>query len=473
MLEIKGKYTTAKVMIDDVEESCMQQIYAMTNHVAFTNPIVIMPDTHAGKSSVIGFTMPLTDKVIPNVTGVDLSCGVLTANIGNDLSLNKDYLYEIEDKIRTIIPTGSNIRKRSSIPSKFFEKNFLWKQLNDNIKKFILNYNKKFNTNYKYIEINYNWFLDMCNRIGMKQDAELAIGTMGGSNHFIEIGQSKITGNFWITIHSGSRNFGKMICEYHQCRAKDILENKRKVILNDRINNIRKNFIGQDIEIEIDKVKKELGLDFNFNINGMEFLEGQDAINYFIDSIVANSYASFNRNVMLNDILKILKKDVLDKIETIHNYIDFDDMIIRKGAIASYIGIKSVIPFTMADGIIICEGKSNPEWNMSSCHGSGRKFSRSQASKNLDINEFKRQMNGIVTTSVSKNNLDESPDSYKSSKIIEDAIEPTVNILDRVLPILNIKDKGETLTWKERKEKDKKDKVRKSNRRDMRKMKGY
>ena len=472
MLEIRGKYTTAKIMIDEVEESCLKQIYTMVNNPVFTEPIVIQPDTHSGKGSVIGFTMKLGSKIIPAIVGVDISCGMLSFNVGNSITDNKDKLLKIDEKIRNIIPFGNNIQKRSSVPSKYFENNFPWNEANIIANKFVVNYNEKFKTDFKFIEFNYDWFLKKQKEIGMRQDAEMAIGTLGGGNHFIEIGKSVNTGDIWITIHCGSRNFGKELCDFHQNKAKKNLESKRNVVLKGRIEEIKKTSIPNEIEFKIKEAKKELGLDFtDININGMEYLEGQDAMNYFLDMIFTQFYAMFNRKTISENILKTIGISVKDSIECNHNYINFDDMIIRKGAISSYIGEKMIIPFNMADGLLICEGKSNSEWNFSAPHGAGRLMSRGEANKKVDIEKFKFRMKDVVSTSVGKSTLDEAPQAYKDPKMIESAIEPTANIIDRVKPILNLKDGGDSMTWKERKEKVKAEKSRDLDRKEMRKLK--
>jgi len=473
MLEIKGKYTTAFVYIDDVEQECIDQIYRMVNNPAFTEQISIMPDTHAGKGSVIGFTMPLTGKIIPNIVGVDIGCGMLSFNVGNAITENKDKLLKLDEKIRNVVPFGNQIQQRSSVPSKYFEKNFPWDEANDIAKKFIVTYNRKFGTDFKFVEFNYNWFLNKSKEIGMRQDAEMAIGTLGGGNHFIEVGKSANTGEIWVTIHCGSRNFGKEICDYHQNKAKKILDNKRKFGLRDKIEEIKRTSDGRDIAGKIKEAKIEMGLDFtDVNINGMEFLEGQDAMNYFLDMIFTQVYAKFNRKRISENILKTLGSDAKEMIECTHNYINFNDMIIRKGAISSYVGDKMIIPFNMADGLLICEGKSNKDWNFSSPHGAGRIMSRGEANRKVDLEKFKFRMKGIVSTSVGKSTLDEAPQVYKDAKMIEAAIADTATIIDRVKPILNLKDGGDSMTWKERREKQKNEKSRELNRREMRKMKG-
>lgn len=473
MLEVRGKYTTAKIMIDEIEETALKQIHSMVNHPAFTEPIAIMVDCHAGKGSVIGFTMPITEKIIPAVIGVDISCGMLAFNVGDSISENKDKLLKIDEKIRTIVPFGNQIQQRSSVPSKYFEKNYPWKEATDIAKKFTVEYNRKFGTDFKYVEYTYDWFLNKCKSIGMRQDAEMAIGTLGSGNHFIEVGKSVNNGDIWVTVHCGSRNFGLSVCNFHQNKAKKILEKKRNVDLKDKIEEIRKTSIPTEISSKIKQAKKDLGVDFtDIDIKGMEFLEGQDAMDYLIDMIFVQMYARFNRKRISENISKVVGCDIKDEIECTHNYINFEDMIIRKGAISSYVGERSIIPFNMADGLLICEGKSNSEWNFSAPHGAGRLMSRGDASRNVDLDKFKFRMKGIVSTSVGKSTLDEAPQAYKDPTMIEDAIGPTVKIIDRVKPILNLKDGGDSMTWKERKARDKAQKNRRTNNKEMRRMRG-
>jgi RNA-splicing ligase RtcB len=292
--------------------------------------------------------------------------------------------------------------------------------------------------------------------------AELSIGTLGGGNHFISVSKSESYGNFWVDFHTGSRNFGKMVCEFHQNKAKSILDKNRNEILRDRVEEITKNTIDKTkIPVLINEAKKELGLDFDFDIKGMEFLQGAAAFEYLIDMVVSQKYAQFNRRMMLTIVCNILGGvQPVEIIESIHNFIDFKDFIIRKGAIRSYIGEKILIPLNMRDGILVCEGKSNPEWNFSAPHGAGRLMSRSKAKDSIDLDRFKKQMDGIYSTSVCKSTLDEAPDAYKDSKMIEAAIEPTVVIVDRLKPLLNIKDKNSGPSYKERKEEKKRQQER-------------
>ena len=464
MIELKGRYTTAFLTINEFEEQMIAQVYNMISHVAFSNKIVIMPDGHKGSGSCIGFTMMLGDKIIPQIVGVDIGCAVLCANIGSKLLIT---LKELDDRIRRDVPMGINIHERAfkfNSNDKFsFDKHFPWQELNDEMLAFIRAYNVKSGNNYSFQKYDYKDFGALCKKIGMKPNrAELSIGTLGGGNHMCEINRSENTGDIWITIHSGSRNFGKMICEYHQNRAKQILDKKRNEELKNKIEDITNRIKDKTtIASLIEAVKKELGLDFDFNIKGMEFLEEDSAFEYLVDMLVAQKYAQLNRKMMLNIICEILGGiKPIEIIESIHNYIDFKDFIIRKGAIRSYIGERFVLPFNMRDGVIVCEGKSNSEWNFSSPHGSGRKMSRSLAKETIDLDKFRKQMEGIYSTSICKGTLDEAPDSYKNSKMIEAAIEPTATIVDRLIPILNIKDKNSGPTFKERKEEKKRNQER-------------
>lgn len=442
MLEIKGKYTTAKIMIDDVEETALNQIYNMVNNLAFTEPISIMSDVHAGKGSVIGFTMPLSDKVIPNVLGVDISCGVIAVNIGKHLPLS---LSEIDNRIRMVIPMGTSIH--NSQTNNFFKNNFPWKESNEYLRKFLVLYNTKFNTNYQPIEYTYDWFVNKCKEIGMRQNAELAIGTMGSGNHYWELGIDS-SKNYWISIHSGSRNFGKCICEFHQNKAKQSLENKRKVLLNNKIEELKKNpnVDRTTIDVKIKDYKKELGIDYDIKSSGLEYLENQDAINYLIDMVFTQFYSEMNRKRMVELSVDEIGVKIIDEIHTNHNYIG-SDLIMRKGAIRSYIGERMVVPLNMADGVLIVEGKSNKEYNYSCNHGSGRKMSRGFANSNIDLEDFKRTMKNVYSTSVCKGTLDESPQAYKKSSTIMELMEPTANIIDIIKPVLNIKDSGSKIPW--------------------------
>jgi len=439
MFEINGKYTSAKVMIDGVEPSCVAQITNFVNHPAFTNSVAIMPDTHAGKGSVIGFTMPMTQKVIANVIGVDIGCGMLAINIGQNLPLSLDVL---DHKIRQAVPFGMNTHDKSILN---MERDFPYREVRGLAHNFSLAYNQKFGTNSYFDGYDYRWFVQKCHDIGANLGRICqSVGTLGGGNHFIEVGKDD-NGNYWVVIHTGSRNFGKCVCDYWQNMATSVIRKDKQEQLKLRIEEIRNTYKGMEIKAKIKEARASLGLDAIVS-DDLQYLEGDNAMGYLYDMIFAQKYAEVNRAYIAKAIMNILGVNEIDRIETVHNFIDFRDFIIRKGSIRSYVGERMIIPFNMRDGILICEGKSNPEWNYSAPHGAGRLMSRAQAKKNIKLENFTKQMDGIFSTSVCNHTLDEAPDAYKDAKVIEAAIEPTAKILARIKPVMNMKDGGGTNT---------------------------
>lgn len=450
MIELNGKYGQAKIMIDDVEPQCLNQLANMLSHPSFTEPVRIMPDTHAGKGSVVGFTMPLTEKVIPNVVGVDIGCGMSSFKVEQ----LPDTLKHIDHEIKRSIPTGVNIHNECQL--KPTEWNDLFNTSTLAAENFVLNYNKKFGTNHNPIKFNMGWLEQKIKQIELDPKRAMnSIGTLGGGNHFIEIGEST-NGGYWITIHSGSRKFGENICRYNQFIAKNNLEKTRSGVFQLAINQIMFEYKNDQTKIqsEIDRVRKNMGLNFDIDIKGLEFLEGDLAMNYLFDMLFAQQYARMSRKVMGEIIMRNVFKGqtINDFIDSIHNYIDFSDLIIRKGAIKSYTGVRSVIPFNMEDGLLIVEGKSNPEWNFSAPHGAGRLMSRTKAKEVLSLEDMKQGMAaaGVFSSSLSRHTIDEAKGAYKSSEMIELAIEPTATIIERVKPILNIKDDSNDMSWKEK-----------------------
>jgi len=371
-MEIKGKYNTAKVMTEDIDAATYSQIQSLCNVEHFKDvPIKVMPDCHLGKGSVIGFTCPIGKRVCPNVISVDIGCGVLSVNIGKHIPLT---LKDTDILIRKYVPLGFKSKE---------------KETNVNM------------GTYGQIDL-------ICKKINKLETSNVLkqIGTLGGGNHFIELGKDE-TGDYWLTVHSGSRRFGKEVCDYWQ-----------------------------KIAIETDKTQtcKELA-----------FLSEEDSSDYLYDMSIAQEYADLNRvemiNIMLKEVFDFKVVHETERISSVHNFMDFRDGIIRKGAIRSYVGEKMVIPFNMKDGLLICEGKSNPDWNNSAPHGAGRLYSRAKAKRELSLEEFQTQMKdaNVYSTSISQSTLDEAPNAYKDAKVIEDAIEPTATILRRVKPVLNIK----------------------------------
>ena len=452
MLEIKGKFGTAKIMIDEVEDGLFQQIYSVLDSPASKeSKIVIQPDCHVGAGICVGFTMELGEMLLPAWLGVDLGCGMLSARFSDKYKLD---LEKIDNKIRENLPMGFNIHESNMFNSIPFG------DVQRVADIFTVKFNEKFKTTYKSPTYNENWLMNKLKDIGMDVNTFFkSIGTLGGGNHFIEVGVSDLSGDYWVTIHSGSRNFGLKIADYWTNVAKG-----KVLVASDEYNKELENIILNTEPKKLIPIKiKELKDKYKMGVS-KEYLSGDNLIGYLYDMIFAQYYAVWNRQVML-DIIKdsMGVKEFDEIISTVHNYIDFNDFIIRKGAISSYEGQKMVIPFNMRDGLLICEGKSNNDWNYSAPHGAGRIMSRSEAKKKVDLSKFKTTMKDVYSTSITKDTLDESPFAYKNSELIEELIQPTAIILERVKPILNIKDAGKSISWKERKlEKKKRDLERES-----------
>ncbi len=373
MLEYRGKYNKANVMIDDIDESTKNQIQNILNHPAFQNTyIAIMPDCHKGKGSVIGLTMKLNDYIIPVLIGVDIGCGIESYCLGN---IDIDYV-QLDRFIRKNIPSGYKVHEKLIV-----------------------------NTCHDAFG---NLIYQVCQKTEQDYNRVLrSIGTLGGGNHFIEVDEDP-QGRKWLTIHSGSRNFGYQVANYHQNKAKELM---------------KKMFIGD--------AYKELEF-LPINEGGEKYLE---------DMKIAQKYAEMNRYVMMSKIVGDFFKMRLDNdyIKSIHNYINFKDKIVRKGAISAHEGERMVIPFNMRDGIAICKGKGNSKFNYSAPHGAGRVMSRTRAKELITLEEFKECMEGIYSTSVNKSTLDEAPQAYKDKDLIVRNITETVDIEFFMKPVYNFK----------------------------------
>lgn len=374
---LKGKFNTAKIFTENVEEACIEQIKNLLNIEAFAGTkIRIMPDCHAGKGCTIGFTMDVKDKIVPNLVGVDISCGMLTVNL--EKTKEEIDFAKLDTVINEFIPSGFNIREKAY--GNFAE----WvEDVNGNV-----------------------WGLP-----GDRVDyVARSIGTLGGGNHFIEIAESEKTKECYLIIHSGSRFLGVHVCNFWQKLAE---------------NNLR-HFYNIPKEIVPDELC---------------WLEGSDLKGYLRDVLECHVYAIHNRETIATEIIDNMNwndSPYLDKFHTVHNYIG-DDNIIRKGAISAKRGEKLLIPLNMRDGSLLCIGKGNPEWNNSAPHGAGRVFSRKQAKKKLSLDEFKKDMEGIYTTSVCEKTLDEAPEAYKQG--IEELVGDTVKVIDRLKTVYNFKAK--------------------------------
>ena len=431
MLELKGKYCKdCKVFIDEVEDEALATIYSILNHPNFTDAkIRIMPDTHAGRSVVIGFTCPITNSVNPNHVGVDISCMIDTYVLDRKID-PKDYAI-IEHRVRKEIPFGFDIHKTRQFEMKEFIKF---------IKSFYDKQKAAWSEMILDFDISEKGISDWLRRIHMDEGTFYkSISSVGSGNHFIEFGNLSNKESSAFTIHCGSRNLGVKVCSYWNAVAQNPTALKAK--FKEELQTLKKTCKNKkELPEKIAILKEKLDADVSLS-NG--YLSGYDMKGYITDMVIASAYAHFNHYIIAKKIegilLQVNQAKVVERIVSVHNYIDFQDHTIRKGAIRSYKGEQMVIPFNMRDGLAICEGKSNEDWNYSAPHGSGRLLSRSKCKELLNLEEFKKQMEGIYSTSVTKGTLDEAPNAYKDTAVIVDAIQDTCNILYFVKPTINLK----------------------------------
>lgn len=393
MIELHGKYNTAKVFTDNVEQEAISQIITLLNQ-SFTegSTIRIMPDTHAGAGCTIGTTMTITDKIVPNLVGVDIGCGMETVVLEN----SHVELQRLDKVIHEYIPAGFDTR---SAPHDFLNK----------------------------IEL---CDLRIAKHVNLKR-AGLSIGTLGGGNHFIELDRDN-EGTLYLVIHSGSRNLGMQVAQYYQRAAvKDLNEKLRAAPAF--IAELKAQ--GRETEIQAELKK----LNTRRISNNLAYTEGALFDDYLHDMEIVQQYATLNRLAMVQEIVKHMKFKVREQFTTIHNYIDLKSMILRKGAISANEGERVLIPINMRDGSLICVGKGNPDWNYSAPHGAGRLMSRSAAKAAFTLKEFKESMNGIYSSTVNKSTIDEAPFAYKPMEEIVSNIGDTVDIVKTITPLYNFK----------------------------------
>ena len=393
MIPLEGKYNTAKVFTDNIDQATISQIIELLNQeFVAENQIRIMPDCHAGKGCVVGTTMTLKDKVVPNLVGVDISCGMLAIKLAeSEIDLEK-----LDAVINEFVPSGFSIHTHAI------------KKL-DSLKDMIC-------------EIN----IDNANK---------SIGSLGGGNHFIEIDKDSM-GNLWLVIHCGSRHLGIEICEHYQKAGyKAIRENYVEGKIKDTIADLKARGLQKDIENTI----KVLKMQAPHIPEHLAYVDGELFDAYIHDMRIAQDFAQLNRQTIADIILEKMNLTAVDSFDTLHNYIDTEHMILRKGSISAQLGERVLIPMNMRDGSLICVGKGNPDWNYSAPHGAGRIMSRAQAKDNVDFDEFKHSMKGIFSTSVVQATIDEAPMVYKPMAEIMENIKDTVDIVDVIKPIYNFK----------------------------------
>lgn len=413
MIEITGKYNTAKVYTHSLDDTSRTQIENLCNQpFAEGSTIRLMPDVHAGAGCTIGTTMTIGNKIVPNLVGVDIGCGMETVIIKACESQAKNFdPVQLDKIIYANIQSGMNIRKT--------EHEFVKEIPFENIR---------------------------CSAVNLLR-AKKSVGTLGGGNHFIEVNRDD-ENNLYIVIHSGSRHLGKEIAEYYQEEAWNQLNKNGNQDVSELIAKLKKDGRKKEIQNEIKRIKQQIITDIP---KDLAYLTGGLFDDYIHDMKITQRFALINRKAMMSVILKGLEipnEIIQEQFSTIHNYIDTDSMILRKGAVSAKLGEKLIIPINMRDGSLICEGLGNPDWNNSAPHGAGRLMSRARAFKTLNMDDFKTAMDGIYSTSVTQETLDESPMAYKSIDDIVANIEPTAKILKRIKPVYNYKATEEIKPWK-------------------------
>ena len=394
MLELKGKYCKdCKIFTDNIEQEALSMVYHFLDNPMFEGAkIRIMPDVHAGKDIVVGFTVPFTDNVNPDHVGGDIGCSVSTTN--TDMPISPEDYPMIEKSIRERVKFGMSIQQKPVYPVADLYKHLQLK---------LQQARQQWPEMVGAMDVSGIGITAMLKRIDQKEHMFYnSIGTVGGGNHFVEMGVTP-EGNYAFTVHCGSRNLGQKVWKYWKMEA-----------------------------------GKPTGVTNGFLV--------EDAMKgYITDIVVAQAYAEFNHQIIGRLVLEAIckgsgrKANIMEQIYTTHNYIDFSMKMMRKGAVAAPAGRKLVIPFNMRDGLIIARGKGNEDWNQSAPHGAGRLLSRSDAKELIGLEEYRESMKGIYSTSVGTGTIDESPMAYKDPKEILRLIEDTVEVEYFILPVINLK----------------------------------
>ncbi|MBC1495866.1 RtcB family protein [Listeria welshimeri] len=391
MLTLKGKYNEATVYTDNIDDNTIGQIITLCSQpFVKDSKIRIMPDTHGGKGCVIGTTMTIQDKIVPNLVGVDIGCGLYVVKLKpGKLKMSFDKLDKV---IRERVPSGSRTHDKA---------------IDD------------FDLDGVIAAIHRGW-------------ASRSIGTLGGGNHFIEVNQG--SDGIYLVIHSGSRVLGKEIAEYHQEVAYKKLDGLRKELKVAATKAKKTGSLKMANDFMSDRELVKLDYD-------LSYVTGSDLENYLNDMEIAQRFAARNRYVMAQIILKAMKWDkaVISSFDCVHNYIDINNHMLRKGATSAQLGEQIIVPLNMRDGSILATGKGNPDWNYSAPHGAGRMLSRSNAKAQISLESYQKAMKDVWTTSVSKKTIDEAPKAYKSARQLLADVEDTMEIQEIIKPLYNFK----------------------------------
>jgi len=478
-IELDGEYTTARVMVEDeslVGEGLLDQVQEFIDHPAFTEPVVVQPDGHWGMGAPVGFTMPLPDRVVPNVVGVDVGCGMTVTHLGDSLPLAHA---ERERRVREAVPMGRNVHDYDDAVHLVDE--FPFARANERFERFDRSFRERFGEpvapTFEFDGYDGDYFEALCERALSRQRQGMghvirSAGTLGGGNHFVEFARARESGDYYLVVHSGSRYLGKAVAEFWQARATQLRNADR---VRERIDPDDRRFLKFDPDdvsdeelfrwvtggmgeshIRKERLREELDgkeIEHTFARLGdlqppsgdegrntdLDPLVGREAHGYYVDMLFAQQYARWNRELMSGAVCDALGVAPEETWHSVHNYIDFHDLTIRKGATPAREGERLLIPFNMAEGAVIARGKGNDDWLRTAPHGAGRRMGRRDAHDRLSMADFEAAMDGVYSESVVEGVLDEAPAAYKPADAIERALEPTAEVVERLEPVHNLK----------------------------------
>lgn len=418
---------------EEVDEETMNQINIMINEPT-TNHARFMPDCHKSSGCCVGFTNMIKNGIVPNYVGGDIGCGITSYNSG--VNIREKKYDKIEELIRLMVPMGENTHDKPIVTD--IDMNNIYHNSNLQLK----NLKKMYPGALDTFQYNDEYFNNLCKKVKCNKGHILkSLGTLGSGNHYFEVNINS-QNLAYFTVHSGSRFLGQKVCNYHQAILKnktklnfDVFEQKtkelKKIIKNKKERKEEEDRIYSEMQKQVEKNKDE------------PFLNKDEMKEYLLDMIFTQNYASENRKIMIKQVINQLGFSNMNEfegnyIETIHNYIDFNRMILRKGAVSAEENELCIVSLNMRDGILLCKGKGNEEWNYSTAHGCGRILDR-QSTKFLNLKDFKKEMENVYSTSVSKDTLDESPMAYRDVKLIKDCLTGSVDIIEQLKPIINVK----------------------------------
>lgn len=476
-LTIDGEHATAEIKTTNVDDACVEQVESIADHEAFRNDIRVMPDAHAGAGAVVGFTMPLGERICPNTVGVDIGCGMTAFDLGGQPHEQlRDDPAAVDRAIRERVPLGADTFGDVDAPVDFHMVNdFPWDECARKAGQLTERTDLDLGVD---TEFGGEYFSDLCERLGYSQRRAInSVGTLGGGNHFVEVARSEETGHYWVVVHSGSRGIGLTIAQYWQDRATELCDDRadraREALADvpefayefdlDSVSDatlvtwllggrgedwkatdaIRAHLDGEAISDLVDDLR-DIGrmVETAGDDDGgddLDYLSGTAREGYLKDMVFAQTYAAVSRRRMADAVADALGADVLDSVVSTHNYIDFEDLVIRKGATRVHEGERAVIPFNMRDGAVLVRGLGNDDWHRSAPHGAGRRGSRRWAFDEFDVETFREEMRDVYSSSVTEATLDEAPMAYKDTDGILSALEATATVEETLTPVLNVK----------------------------------